>query len=179
MATSDSRILADSGAGLKKIMIKLLAKLILFNLPFLLIAAVMFYLGLTTNDRSLTSDGFNLKIFFYLMGAGFGGLSLLGCAGFLIFAFVKRKRIEQIVAHGKQGTAKILRLTDTGTRINDDPRVKMLLEISIPNYETYRAEKTFTVPMINLSQVQVGETVSVLADPEQPDNQKRIGLILK
>ncbi|MBA3633276.1 MAG: hypothetical protein H0W58_10795 [Acidobacteria bacterium] len=55
----------------------------------------------------------------------------------------------------------------------------MLLEIQIPNYQTYQAEKKVTIPIIYLSQVQVGSTIDIWADPEDPNNQKKIGLGLK
>ena len=160
-------------------MLKVLFRLFLFNLPGFLIGGVLLYLGFTTNPTALTSDGYNLKTFFLVMGAGVIALSLLLTIGMMVFAALKIRRIKEIVTHGKQGTAKILQLSDTGTRINDDPRVKMLLEISIPDYPTYQAEKTVTIPLINLPQVQPGSTVSVYADPTQPTNQKRIGLVLK
>lgn len=160
-------------------MIKGLFRLLLLNLPGCLIGGVLLYFGFTASPTALTGDGYSLKTFLFAMGGGFIALSLLITMGMLIFALLKVRRIKEIVTHGKQGTAKILELSDTGTRINDNPRVKMLLEISIPNYPAYQAEKTLTVPLINLSQVQPGSTVSVYADPEQPSNQKRIGLVLK
>jgi hypothetical protein len=92
---------------------------------------------------------------------------------------VKRKRIAELVATGKQGTAVVLELRDTGVTINDDPRVKLLLEIHIPNYQPYKARKTVTLPLIYMSQVQTGSTIQILADPEQPDDEKRIALLLK
>ena len=91
----------------------------------------------------------------------------------------QRKKAEALMATGKQGEATILSLQDTGMRINDNPRVKVLLEIRIPGYAPYQIEKTVTVPMIRLSQVQVGATVGIIADPTQPNNPDKVGLLLK
>ena len=160
-------------------MIKMLGKLFLMNLPFLLIGGVLIYLGFTTNEDALTGDGYSLKNFFFIMGASFAGLSVILFICISGFTLLKIKRLNTIVTEGKQGNAVVLKLEDTGVTINDAPRVKLLLEIQIPNYPTYRAEKKVTIPIIYLSQVQVGSTIAIWADPEDPNNQKKIGLGLK
>ena len=68
---------------------------------------------------------------------------------------------------------------DTGTRINDDPRVKLLLEVQIEGYPPYRVQKTVVVPLVRLAQVQVGSIVQVLADPTQPKNPNKLGILLR
>ena len=160
-------------------MSKAIRKLLLFNLPFFLISGFFFYMGLTADEQALTDDGYNLKWFFFLMGTIFLFVPIAIISVILAFAVVKRNRMEELVATGKQGTAVVLELSDTGTRINDNPRVKLLLEIHIPNYQPYQAKKTVTLPIIYLPQVQTGSTINVLADPDQPNNEKRLGLLLK
>lgn len=159
---------------------KATGKLLLFNIPFLLIAGFLFYSGLVADEQALTDDGsMSLKSFFFLMGAGFLVLPLAGSLGILIWTVVKRRQMDELVATGKQGTASILEVSDTGTTINDNPRLRLRLEIHIPNYQPYRAQKTVTLPLTYLPQVQTGSTINILADPEQPDNEKRIALLLK
>lgn len=80
-------------------------------------------------------------------------ISLSLSISFLIWTVIKRRRISELVATGKQGTAFVLSLSDTGVKIDDDPRVKLELEISIPNYLAYKAWKTATIPIIYLPQV--------------------------
>jgi hypothetical protein len=158
---------------------KAIGRLLLFNVPFFLISGFMFYSGLTADENALTDDGYNLKWFFYFMGTAFLVIPLATSLGILMWLVAKRKRIAELVATGKQGTAVILELSDTGVTINDDPRVKLLLEIHIPNYQPYKARKTVTLPLIYMSQVQTGSTIQILADPEQPNDEKRIALLLK
>lgn len=158
---------------------KAIGKLLLFNIPFFLISGYMFYSGLTADESALTDDGYNLRWFFFLMGTAFLVIPLAIISGILIWMRVKRKRIEELVATGKQGTAVVLELGDTGVRVNDNPRVKLLLEIHIPNYRPYQAKKTLTLPIVYLPQVQTGSTVNILADPTQPNDEKRIALLLK
>jgi hypothetical protein len=160
-------------------MSKAIRKLLLFNVPFLLVSGFMFYSGFTTDEKALTDDGYNLKWFFFLMGTGFLVIPLAISFSILIWMMVKRKRINELVATGKQGTAVVLSLSDTGVTINDDPRVQLLLEIHIPNHQPYQAQKTVTLPLIYLPQVQTGSTINILADPAQPNNEKRIALLLK
>lgn len=158
---------------------KAIGRLFLFNIPFLLVSGFFFYSGFTADDKALTDDGYNLKWFYFLMGSIFLVVPLAISAGILIWALAKRKRMENLVATGKQGTAVVLGLSDTGVTINDNPRINLLLEIHIPNYQPYQAQKTVSLPLIYLPQVQTGSTINILADPEQPNDEKRLALLLK
>ena len=139
----------------------------------------MFYSGLTADEQALTDDGYNLKWFFYLMGAIFLAIPLAISFGIVLWMMVKRKRMAELIATGKQGTAVVLELSDTGVRVNDNPRVKLRLDIHLPDYQPYQAQKTVTLPLIYLPQVQTGSTINVLADPARPHDEKRIALLLK
>jgi len=158
---------------------KTIGKLLLLNIPFFLVSGFLFYSGFTADENALTDDGYNLKRFYFLMGTIFLVVPLAIISGILLWVMAKRRRVEELAATGKQGTAVVLKLSDTGVRVNDNPRVKLLLEIPIPNYHPYQAQKTVTLPIIYLPQVQTGSTINILADPEQPNNEKRIGLLLK
>ena len=90
-----------------------------------------------------------------------------------------QKKAEELMATGQQGEATILALQDTGMRINDDPRVAVVMEVRIPGYAPYQVQKTITLPLIRMSQVQVGSVVAVMADPSQPNNPDKVGLLLR
>jgi len=90
-----------------------------------------------------------------------------------------QKRVQELMKTGTQGEATILSLKDTGMRINDDPRVTVVLDIRIPNRAPYQVTKTLTIPLINLSQVQTGSIVAVLVDLSDPTNPDKVGLLLK
>lgn len=90
-----------------------------------------------------------------------------------------QKKAEELMATGQQGEATILALQDTGMRINDDPRVAIVMEVRIPGYAPYQVQKTITLPLIRMSQVQVGSIVAVMADPTQPNNPDKVGLLLR
>lgn len=159
---------------------KAIVRLFLLSVPFFLVSGYMLYRGFTADENALTDDGsINLKLFFFLMGAGFLILPLAVGGGLLLVRMAKQRQLTELAATGKQGTAIILGMSDTGVKINDNPRVKLLLEIHIPDYQPYNAQKTVAVPLIYLPQVQTGQTVNILADPEQPNNEKRIALLFK
>jgi len=91
----------------------------------------------------------------------------------------KRQQAEHLAAVGTQGEAKILSMADTGMLVNNNPRVTLELEITMPMRPPYRVTKTMVVPMIRLPQVQVGEVVGVMVDMSDPTNPDKVGLLLK
>ena len=90
-----------------------------------------------------------------------------------------QKKLQNLAATGTAGEATVLQLEDTGMRINDDPRVAVTLQVRIPGYPPYQVRKTVTLPLIRMSQVQVGAVIAVLADPTQPGNPDKVGLLLR
>jgi hypothetical protein len=90
-----------------------------------------------------------------------------------------QKKLQNLAATGKQGEATILQMADTGMRINDNPRVSLLIEVRIPGYPPYQVQKTVTIDLIRMSQVQPGSVVIVLADPTQPANPDKVALMLR
>ena len=97
----------------------------------------------------------------------------------LVWMRKKRQQAEELAAVGTQGEAKILSLTDTGMRVNDNPRVTLELEITMPMRPPYKVTKTMVVPLIRMAQVQVGETVGVMVDMSDHTNPDKVGLLLK
>ncbi len=113
------------------------------------------------------------------------GLVITIAAIALPFYFIRKmnqdnqKKAEALMATGQQGEATVLALQDTGMRINDDPRVMLVLEVRVPGYPPYQVQKTITLPLIRMSQVQVGSVIAVMADPTQPANPDKVGLLLR
>ena len=90
-----------------------------------------------------------------------------------------QKRAQELMAVGTQGEATVLALQDTGMFINNNPRVSMLLEIRVGNLAPYQVQKVATIPMIRLSQVQVGAVVPVMVDMSNPTHPDKVGLLLR
>lgn len=122
-------------------------------------------------------DGTDKRLFFYLMGGSFLFITL-AVGSFLLISTRRRERqLIELAATGEYGTAIILSLSDTGIKINDNPRVTLQLEIHLPNRQPMRAQKTMAVPIIHIPQVQKGSTVNVLADPNQLHDEKKIEIL--
>jgi hypothetical protein len=90
-----------------------------------------------------------------------------------------QKRAQELAAVGVRGEATILSVQDTGMRINDNPRVAMVLEVRLPNMAPYQIQKTITVSIVQLAQVQTGAVVGVLVDPSAPQNPDKVGVLLR
>lgn len=61
-----------------------------------------------------------------------------------------------------------MRLVDTGTRINDDPVVEFILEISPDDAAPYQASTRGLVSQLDLPAIQPGTVLGVKYDPNEP-----------
>lgn len=100
-------------------------------------------------------------------------------AGVIIWQRNQQKKAMNLAQNGIQGTATIMGLSDTGMRMNDNPRVQLQMQIELPGQPPYTVNKTVTIPLIRLSQVQVGQQVVVFVDPADPTNPDKIALGLR
>ncbi len=93
----------------------------------------------------------------------------------ILFFFMKKNaERNRLVATGLAGQATIVQVADTGMRINDQPRLQMVLDVyPMPGYAAFapfRATHTGTIPMMALARVSPGATVPVKCDPANPVN---------
>jgi hypothetical protein len=129
-----------------------------------------------------------------LFGLGITGVTLAIICVSMVFGLVvtaaaigipiyfmrkSQQNAQALMSAGTQGEATILSLQDTGMRINDNPRVTMQLEIQMAYGSPFQVTKTVTVPLIRLSQIQVGSKVPVMVDMTDPTNPDKVGLLLK
>ena len=119
-----------------------------------------------------------------LVGIVGGGIFLAVMIPFsvlLYLAFEEQIDKDDFLQNGKRGKAKILKIEDKTryTSRGSFPRAKLLLEVSVPNYPIYQTETTKDIPAIHAPRVQVGSTIEVLVDPEQPNSERRILLLLE
>jgi hypothetical protein len=89
----------------------------------------------------------------------------------LFFLSLRKDAIEMaqartLIAKGEAAQAKILRMWDTGTTLNDDPKVKFLLEIQPSGRDPYQAELKCYVSRLSLPQVQPGNVIAVKIGPQ-------------
>lgn len=73
---------------------------------------------------------------------------------------------RSLVARGQPAEARILKIWDTGTTINQNPVVRMLLEVRPPGGSTFQAETERLISRLQVPQVQPGAMVRVRYDPQ-------------
>lgn len=95
----------------------------------------------------------------------------------LYLAIEERQDKNDFLANGKRGTAKVLGISED-TRYKRDQAI-LVLEVSVPNYQTYQTRVSKTILPIHAPRVQPGAIIDVLVDPEQPNNSKRVLLLLE
>ena len=101
-----------------------------------------------------------------------GSLIFTGAIMFVVFrsVFGRIRENNRVLTTGEAAQATILRLWDTGTRLNDNPQVGLLMEGRPMGRPAYQLEKKAFVSLIKLSQVQPGSVVNVKIDPTNPQN---------
>lgn len=80
----------------------------------------------------------------------------------------RANRASKLIATGTRGRAHVLEMTQTGTYLNNQPRVKLRLRIEAPGVTPFETEDTVTVPLIALGALQPGRPLTVVLDPADP-----------
>jgi hypothetical protein len=90
---------------------------------------------------------------------------------FLVFrrAFSSIGQSNRLLATGEAAQATVLRLWDTGVKLNDNPQVGLVLEVRPTSRPAYQVETKCFVSLIKLAQVQPGALVNVKFDPMDPN----------
>lgn len=95
--------------------------------------------------------------------------------GFVVPAFVLVRWLKgsaergRILARGIPAQATIMRIWETGMRINDQPQVGFQLHVYPPQgLAPYVAETTMVVSQLMIPRIQPGATVAIKLDPADP-----------
>lgn len=78
-----------------------------------------------------------------------------------------KKRMREV---GIEAQALVLSLAETGLLINNQPQVRIQLQVLPPDAEAYEATLTQTISMLQAPRLQPGSTVAVFIDPEDPQH---------
>jgi hypothetical protein len=101
------------------------------------------------------------------------GLAITAVTGFImwkVFSGVMKgaQQQQQLLAMGHPANGRILQLLDTGTWINNNPQVRIIVEVHPPGRAPYQAECTMVVSQLAIPRVQPGSAVHVRFDPMNP-----------
>jgi Short C-terminal domain len=79
----------------------------------------------------------------------------------------KRKKAEELFTTGSKGAGTVVEVRDTGTTINDNPRVKMTFRVEpLDGSPAFDLKKTTTVSRVQIPRQ--GERYPVWYDPQDP-----------
>lgn len=103
---------------------------------------------------------------------GIGMLILFGSVFYLIFQVFFKPMINanRLQKTGIPGTARILEVRDTGVTINNNPQVKLVLEVKNSFGQKYTTQCRVLVSRINPGAYQPGMEVPVKIDPKNEQN---------
>lgn len=73
---------------------------------------------------------------------------------------------RHVLSTGRSAEATIVDLQDTGTTINQNPLVRLVLDVKPPDRPAFRAETEQIIPRLQIPQVQPGTVVAVKYDPD-------------
>ena len=68
--------------------------------------------------------------------------------------------------NGVSASAKVLKIWDTGVRLNDNPVVGFRLLVTLEDGTSYEAETKNVVSVVHIPQVQPGAVLPVMVNPE-------------
>ncbi len=91
-----------------------------------------------------------------------------------VTAFVLRRVMAQaspnrdLLASGETAQATIVNLWQTGTSVNDQPLIGMLLQVQPASGQPYQVQTTQLISMLQIPQFQPGRKLLVKVDPKNP-----------
>ena len=102
-------------------------------------------------------------------GYGIAAMVLLGVGVVMLIAGIvvtiksrKKRHVEQT---GVPGEARVMRLSQTGTYINENPVFMFELQVNAPGVPQFQATQSFTVPMYLVQRIGPGAVLPVKVDP--------------
>ena len=87
-------------------------------------------------------------------------------------AFVQMPRhaehAQRLLATGRQGTATVTALRDTGVTIDDNPQVELDLDVAVEGMPVYPVTHRQVISRLAIAGFQPGATLPVRVDPQHP-----------
>jgi hypothetical protein len=80
----------------------------------------------------------------------------------------QQQKAQMLMANGIVGQATVEALNDTGVTVNDNPQVELVLNVTLPDREPYKASLTQVISRLTIGNFQPGATVPVRVSPDDP-----------
>ncbi|MCK4806081.1 MAG: hypothetical protein KAT09_00470 [Candidatus Aegiribacteria sp.] len=122
--------------------------------------------GFLVSPKAETDDGYPLNIFFW----GMAGIFLLSSLGILSWVQLSNRRREHIEKTWFDAEAEILEVSETGTYINNQPKIRFRLHVDSPFHPPCEVVHKQVISLITLAQFQLGKTITVKVNPNDPQD---------
>lgn len=96
------------------------------------------------------------------------GCLSVGCISSMVDSFSGEDVAGDVRANGLPASGKVLKIWETGVRINNNPVVGFLLEIHAEGIEPYEAETKGLISILWIPRIQPGEMLPIKYDPDDP-----------
>ncbi len=73
-----------------------------------------------------------------------------------------------VLESGTEAAATIVEFIDTGTRVNYDPEVRIVLDVQPEGADSFQSETLMVLTSVDAMKYQPGKSVRVRYDPENP-----------
>jgi hypothetical protein len=131
---------------------------------FGLVIAGLLIAGFLVPADAMTDDGHPLKYFLW----GMAGIYLLTNGIILLWVRLSNRRRELREQTWLDAEAVIISVEETGTYINDQPRLAFRLQVHSPMHPPVEIVHKQVVPLLALAGFQPGTTIMVKVNPENP-----------
>ena len=133
---------------------------LLMSLPGIGLITASFLVKQNTTPES----GPKLSILLLFIGIFF----LLTNGAAFAYNLIKNMNLKEIKLNGISGTATIIEVTETGTKINGVPRFRFILEV-IDGFNPIRELEHYeVVPLLKIAELKKGNQVQVKVHPNKP-----------
>ncbi len=129
---------------------------------FAVVIAAFFTGGFLVPSKLPSGESSPLPGFLFFMGGLFLAINLI----LLFRAVIMNRKRMQIEANWLTAAARVLEISETGTYINRQPRIRLRLLVDPPGGEPMEALVVQVIPLTALGLFQPGKEISVKIDPE-------------
>ena len=122
--------------------------------------------GFLVSQKAKTNDGYPLNIFFW----GMAGMFLLSNLGILLWVRLSNRKRDRIGKTWLDAQAEILEISETGTYVNNQPKIRFRLQVNSPVHPPCEVVHKQIIPLTAIARFQAGKTITVKINPENPQD---------
>ena len=104
------------------------------------------------------------------VAGGFRAMKDLASTGAAVMGDMQAQNAtgQRLMATGRQGTATVTAIRDTGLTVNENPQVELDLQVTVDGAPAYAVTHRQVVSRVAIPAFQPGATVPVRVDPADP-----------